>query len=207
MLPNFVLMTLPGESGVEFVEILPFTPGNRNNLIGWIAGRSDADKYGTLVAYSFSKDKTVDGPLQIEARIDQNPQLSAQFSLWNQQGSRVVRGSLLVIPMGRGLLYAEPIYLQAERSPMPSFASSSLRHRTASPTVRHSRPRSPDCLDSRRPRPRPRSRHRAGRQHETLRHLPPRRPTRPRSSAPPPKISPSTSASRRMENSARPVSV
>jgi uncharacterized membrane protein (UPF0182 family) len=121
MLPNFVLMTLPGEKNVEFIEILPFTPGNRNNLIGWIAGRSDGDKYGTLVAYSFSKDKTVDGPLQIEARIDQNPQLSAQFSLWNQQGSRVVRGSLLVIPMGRGLLYAEPIYLQAERSPMPEL--------------------------------------------------------------------------------------
>ena len=121
MLPNFVLMTLPGESGVEFVEILPFTPGNRNNLIGWIAGRSDGDKYGTLVAYNFPKNKLVDGPLQVEARIDQNPQLSAQFSLWNQQGSRVVRGSLLVIPMGRGLLYAEPIYLQAERSPMPEL--------------------------------------------------------------------------------------
>jgi uncharacterized membrane protein (UPF0182 family) len=121
MLPNFVLMTLPGESGVEFVEILPFTPGNRNNLIGWIAGRSDGDKYGTLVAYNFPKSKVVEGPLQVEARIDQNPQLSGQFSLWNQQGSRVVRGSLLVIPMGRGLLYAEPIYLQAERSPMPEL--------------------------------------------------------------------------------------
>ncbi len=102
MLPNFVLMTLPGETGVEFVEILPFTPGNRNNLIGWIAGRSDGDKYGTLVAYNFPKNKLVDGPLQVEARIDQNPQLSGQFSLWNQQGSHVVRGSLLVIPIGRG---------------------------------------------------------------------------------------------------------
>jgi len=121
MMPNFVLMTLPGETGVEFVEILPFTPGNRNNLIAWIAGRSDGDKYGTLVAYNFPKNKLIDGPLQVEARIDQNPQLSGQFSLWNQQGSRVVRGSLLVIPIGRGLLYAEPIYLQAERSPMPEL--------------------------------------------------------------------------------------
>ncbi len=121
MMPNFVLMTLPGESGLEFVEILPFTPGNRNNLIGWIAGRSDGDKYGTLVAYDFPKNKLVDGPLQIEARIDQNPQLSGQLTLWNQQGSRVVRGSLLVIPIGRALLYAEPIYLQAERSPMPEL--------------------------------------------------------------------------------------
>jgi uncharacterized membrane protein (UPF0182 family) len=121
MLPNFVLMTLPGDAGVEFVEILPFTPGNRNNLIGWIAGRSDGDNYGTLVAYNFPKNKLVDGPLQVEARIDQNPQLSGQLTLWNQQGSRVVRGSLLVIPMGRGLLYAEPIYLQSERSPMPEL--------------------------------------------------------------------------------------
>jgi uncharacterized membrane protein (UPF0182 family) len=121
MTPNFVMMSLPGETGVEFVEILPFTPGNRNNLIAWIAGRSDGDKYGTLVAYNFPKNKLIDGPLQVEARIDQNPQLSGQFSLWNQQGSRVVRGSLLVIPIGRGLLYAEPIYLQAERSPMPEL--------------------------------------------------------------------------------------
>jgi uncharacterized membrane protein (UPF0182 family) len=121
VMPNFVLMTLPGETGVEFVEILPFTPGNRNNLIAWIAGRSDGDKYGTLVAYNFPKNKLVDGPLQVEARIDQNPQLSGQLTLWNQQGSRVLRGSLLVIPIGRGLLYAEPIYLQAERSPMPEL--------------------------------------------------------------------------------------
>ena len=87
--PNFVLMTLPGESGVEFVEILPFTPANRNNLIGWIAGRSDGEHYGKLVAYNFPKNKLVDGPLQVEARIDQNSQLSGQFSLWNQQGSHV----------------------------------------------------------------------------------------------------------------------
>ena len=102
MEPNFVLMTLPGERATEFIEILPFTPANRNNLIGWIAGRSD-------------------GPLQVEARIDQNAQLSGQLSLWNQQGSHVRRGSLIVMPIGRGLLYAEPIYLQAERSPMPEL--------------------------------------------------------------------------------------
>ncbi len=121
MQPNFVLMKLPGETGVEFVEILPFTPANRNNLIGWIAGRSDGDKYGTSVVYNFPKTKLVDGPLQIEARIDQNAQLSGQLTLWNQQGSHVRRGALLVIPIGRALLYAEPIYLQAERSPMPEL--------------------------------------------------------------------------------------
>ena len=121
MEPNFVLMKLPGESAVEFVEILPFTPANRNNLIGWIAGRSDGAQYGTSIVYNFPKTKLVDGPLQIEARIDQNAQLSGQLTLWNQQGSHVRRGTLLVIPCGRALLYAEPIYLQAERSPMPEL--------------------------------------------------------------------------------------
>jgi uncharacterized membrane protein (UPF0182 family) len=121
MQPNFVLMKLPGETGVEFVEILPFTPSNRNNLIGWIAGRSDGAQYGTSVVYNFPKTKLVDGPLQVEARIDQNAQLSGQLTLWNQQGSHVRRGALLVIPSGRALLYAEPIYLQAERSPMPEL--------------------------------------------------------------------------------------
>jgi len=121
MQPQFVLMKLPGESEVEFVEILPFTPANRNNLIGWIAARSDGAHYGTAVVYDFPKTRLVDGPLQVEARIDQNAQLSGQLTLWNQQGSHVRRGSLLVIPIGRTLLYAEPIYLQAERSPMPEL--------------------------------------------------------------------------------------
>jgi uncharacterized membrane protein (UPF0182 family) len=119
--PNFVLMTLPGQHATEFVEILPFTPANRNNLIGWIAGRSDAAEYGKAIVYDFPKTRLVDGPLQVEARIDQNPQLSGQLSLWNQQGSHVRRGGLIVIPIGRALLYAEPIYLQAERSPMPEL--------------------------------------------------------------------------------------
>jgi uncharacterized protein len=121
MEPNFVLMTLPGERATEFIEILPFTPANRNNLIGWIAGRSDGEHYGQAVVYDFPKTKLIDGPLQIEARIDQNAQLSGQLTLWNQQGSHVRRGSLIVIPIGRALLYAEPIYLQAEHSPMPEL--------------------------------------------------------------------------------------
>ena len=121
MQPQFVLMNLPGETQAEFVEILPFTPANRNNLIGWIAARSDGAHYGTAVVYDFPKTRLVDGPLQVEARIDQNAQLSGQLTLWNQQGSHVRRGSLLVIPIGRTLLYAEPIYLQAEHSPMPEL--------------------------------------------------------------------------------------
>ncbi|MGH9410549.1 MAG: UPF0182 family protein, partial [Vicinamibacterales bacterium] len=121
MEPNFVLMKLPGESSAEFVEILPFTPANRNNMIAWIAGRSDGAHYGDAIVYDFPKTRLVDGPLQVEARIDQNPELSGQLSLWNQQGSHVRRGALLVIPIGKALLYAEAIYLQAQRSPMPEL--------------------------------------------------------------------------------------
>jgi len=121
MPPNFVLMTLPGESTLEFDEILPFTPLNRNNMIGWIAARSDGTNYGSAVVYDFPKTRLIDGPQQIEARIDQNAQLSGQLTLWNQQGSHVIRGALLVIPCGKALLYAEPIYLKADRSPMPEL--------------------------------------------------------------------------------------
>ena len=103
------------------MNILPFTPSNRNNLIGWIAGRSDGANYGSAIVYNFPKTRLVDGPLQVEARIDQNAQLSGQLTLWNQQGSHVRRGNLLVIPTGSALLYSESIYLQADRSPMPEL--------------------------------------------------------------------------------------
>jgi hypothetical protein len=120
--PYFVLMQLPGEQTQnEFVLILPFTPSGRNNLIGWMAGRCDGDNYGKLLIYNFPKSRLIDGPLQIEARIDQNSQLSSLFTLWNQEGSHVVRGHLLVIPIGRALLFVEPIYLKAESSPMPEL--------------------------------------------------------------------------------------
>ncbi|HEX3282312.1 MAG TPA: UPF0182 family protein [Pyrinomonadaceae bacterium] len=120
--PYFVLMQLPGEQiRNEFVLILPFTPASRNNMIGWMAGRCDGDNYGKLLIYNFPKSRLIDGPLQIEARIDQNAQLSSQFTLWNQQGSHVLRGHLLVIPIGKSLLYVEPVYLKAESSPMPEL--------------------------------------------------------------------------------------
>jgi hypothetical protein len=120
--PYFLLMQLPGEEQAnEFVMIMPFTPANRNNLIGWMAGRSDGENYGKLLVYNFPKSRLIDGPLQIDARIDQNAQLSGQFTLWNQQGSRVIRGHLLVIPIGRSVLFVEPVYLQAEHSPMPEL--------------------------------------------------------------------------------------
>lgn len=120
--PYYVLMQLPGEQQKnEFVLILPFTPANRNNMIGWMAGRIDGENYGKLLVYNFPQSRLIDGPVQIEARIDQDPQLSAQFTLWNQQGSRVIRGHLLVIPIGRSLMFVEPVYLQAQRSPMPEL--------------------------------------------------------------------------------------
>lgn len=125
--PYFALLQLPGSASTEssatteFVSVIVFTPASRDNLIGWMAGRSDGAAYGSLLVYKFPKSKLVAGPLQVNARIDQNAQLSSQLTLWNQQGSRVQRGNLLIIPLGRGLLYVEPIYLQAEHSPMPEL--------------------------------------------------------------------------------------
>ncbi|HEX8494873.1 MAG TPA: UPF0182 family protein [Pyrinomonadaceae bacterium] len=120
--PYYVITQLPGEEvQSEFVQILPFTPASRPNMIGWMAGRCDGPNYGSLLVYNFPQSRLINGPAQIEARIDQNAQLSSQFTLWNQQGSRVVRGNLLVIPIGRSLFYIEPIYLRSERSPMPEL--------------------------------------------------------------------------------------
>ncbi|CAN5318566.1 UPF0182 family protein [soil metagenome] len=120
--PYQVLMPLPGERAEsEFARVLPFTPGNRNNMIAWMAGRADRDTYGQLLVYSFPSSRVIDGPLQIEARIDQDAQLAGQITLWNQQGSKVKRGNLIIMPIGSGLLFVEPIYLQAVRSPMPEL--------------------------------------------------------------------------------------
>lgn len=120
--PYQVLMPLPGERAeAEFVQVLPFTPANRNNMIAWMAGRSDSDAYGQLLAFTFPTSRMIDGPAQIEARIDQDAALAGQITLWSQQGSKVKRGDLIIMPIGTGLLYVEPIYLQADRSPMPEL--------------------------------------------------------------------------------------
>jgi uncharacterized membrane protein (UPF0182 family) len=119
--PFFILMTFPGSTNLEFVSILPFTPARRNNMIGWLAARSDGEEYGKLRAYHLPKTRFIDGPLQIQSRIDQDPQLSSQLTLWNQQGSAVIRGNLLAIPIDDVLLFAQPIYLQAKQSPMPAL--------------------------------------------------------------------------------------
>lgn len=119
MQPYHVLMRLPGEQRptLEFVNILPFTPaGGRSNMIGWLAARSDGEFYGRTLVYSFPKNVTINGPAQIRARINQDSQLSQLMTLWSQRGSELLRGNLLVIPIGRSLLYVEPFYLQAADS-------------------------------------------------------------------------------------------
>lgn len=119
--PYYVIMRLPDEEGEEFVLMLPLTPTQKDNMITWLAARSDGDKYGKLIAFNFPKDKLVYGPRQIEARIDQDPTISSQLTLWGQKGSQVIRGNLLVIPIEKSILYVEPVYLQAERGELPEL--------------------------------------------------------------------------------------
>ena len=121
MEPYYVMMKLPDADEEEFVLMLPFTPVGKVNLIGWLAARNDGDKYGKMLLYTFSKQESVFGPMQFEARIDQDTEISTQLTLWGQQGSRVIRGNLFIIPVGDRLLYVEPLYLQAEQSSMPEF--------------------------------------------------------------------------------------
>ncbi|MCB0197288.1 MAG: UPF0182 family protein, partial [Anaerolineae bacterium] len=119
--PYYVMLKLPGAEETEFVLIQPFTPNNKDNLIGWMAARSDGENYGQLVTYRFPKQELIFGPLQIEGRIDQNPEISSQITLWDQGGSQVIRGNLLVLPIDNSLLYVEPLYLQAENGQIPEL--------------------------------------------------------------------------------------
>ncbi len=121
MQPYYVLMQLPGEDKLEFMQILPFTPANRENMISWMSAKSDPENYGDKLVFEFGKDALFFGPKQIEARIDQDPVISAQLSLWNQQGSNVIRGNLLVIPVAGTLVYVEPLYLQAASGKIPEL--------------------------------------------------------------------------------------
>jgi uncharacterized membrane protein (UPF0182 family) len=120
MEPYYVIMSLE-EGRAEFILIQPFTPANKQNMVAWMAARSDGEHYGKLLLYKFPKQELIYGPLQIEARIDQEPAISGQLSLWHQRGSRVIRGNLLVIPIESSLLYVEPLYLQAETSQLPEL--------------------------------------------------------------------------------------
>ena len=112
--PYYVVIRLPGEEKAEFMLMLPFTPLNKPNLTAWLAARCDQPQYGQLLVYRFPKGKQIAGPMQVENFISQEPEISQQISLWNTQGSRVLRGNLLILPMNNSLLYVEPIYIQSE---------------------------------------------------------------------------------------------
>ncbi|MBH8562101.1 UPF0182 family protein [Nostoc sp. CENA67] len=119
--PYYIITSLPTVPFEEFLLLLPYTPKQRTNLIAWLAARSDGYNYGKLLLYIFPKERLVYGPEQIEARINQDPVISQQISLWNRQGSRAIQGNLLVIPIEQSLLYVEPIYLEATQNSLPTL--------------------------------------------------------------------------------------
>jgi uncharacterized membrane protein (UPF0182 family) len=119
--PTYVVATLPGEKEPEFLLILPFTPRGKDNLIGWMAARCDGDRLGGLIFYQLPKQQLMYGPMQIESRIDQDQNISKDLTLWNQQGSRVLRGSIVALPVTGGFLYVESIYIQATEARMPQL--------------------------------------------------------------------------------------
>jgi uncharacterized membrane protein (UPF0182 family) len=119
--PYYVTMELPGEDRSEFVMLLPFTPLKRSNLVGWLAARNDPPNYGELLLVRFPQQRLLLGPQQISALTDQDPQISLLFGLWNRMGSRLFRGNMLVLPIGKGLLYVEPIYLESKSNNLPTL--------------------------------------------------------------------------------------
>ncbi|MFA6345024.1 MAG: UPF0182 family protein [Syntrophales bacterium] len=121
MEPYYTIMKLPEGEKEEFILLLPFTPRNKDNLSAWMAARCDAPHYGKVVVYNFPKQKLIYGPRQIEARIDQESEISKQISLWNQSGSQVIRGSLLAIPIEKSILYVQSLYLAAEKGQLPEL--------------------------------------------------------------------------------------
>jgi uncharacterized membrane protein (UPF0182 family) len=121
MAPYYIVMRLPGEPRAEFFLMLPMVPSRRDNMIAWLAARCDPPNYGRLIVYEFPKDKLVYGPFQIEARINQNTDISQQLTLWNQLGSRVIRGHILVVPIENSILYVSPLYLRAEQGQLPEL--------------------------------------------------------------------------------------
>lgn len=119
--PYHVTVQLPGQSRPEFVLLLPFTPLKRPNMVGWLAARNDPPNYGEQLLVRFPQQRLLLGPQQISALIEQDPAISYQFGLWNRAGSQVIHGNLLVLPVGKGLLYVEPIYLQSSNNNLPTL--------------------------------------------------------------------------------------
>lgn len=121
MEPYYTIMKLPGEKLEEYILLLPFTPSKRDNLAAWLTARCDGPNYGKIMAYTFPRDRLIYGPKQIDARINQDSFISQQLSLWNQRGSEVIRGSLLVIPIEKSLLYVQPLFLAADKAGLPEL--------------------------------------------------------------------------------------
>jgi uncharacterized membrane protein (UPF0182 family) len=121
MEPYYTIMKLPGEQKEEFILMIPFNPKKKDNLSAWMAARSDGKDYGKMVVYRFPKDRLVYGPGQIVARINQDTEISRQISLWDQRGSQVIQGTLLVIPIEGSLIYVQPLYLRAESGKIPEL--------------------------------------------------------------------------------------
>jgi hypothetical protein len=119
--PYYMIMRLPGEPREDFMLITPFTPANKNNMVAWLSANCDSPDYGELVVYTFSKDKLVFGPMQIEARINQDPAISQFLTLVSQRGSTISKGPLLVIPLAGSLIYVQPLYIQAEQGELPEL--------------------------------------------------------------------------------------
>ncbi len=176
MQPYYTVMRLPGERQAEFIQMLPFTPARKDNLASWMVARSDGEHYGRMLVFQFPKQKVVFGPRQVVARINQDQVISPQITLWNQQGSEVLQGTLLVIPIEESLIYIRPLYLRCRRRPHPRAEARHRRvpesHRDGRDARRRAQPAVPEgrrafypgadtSLPAHRPRRRPRLRRRA----------------------------------------------
>jgi uncharacterized membrane protein (UPF0182 family) len=128
MQPYYTVMRLPGERQAEFIQMLPFTPARKDNLASWMVARSDGDNYGRMLVFQFPKQKVVFGPRQVVARINQDQVISPQITLWNQQGSEVLQGTLLVIPIEESLIYIRPLYLRSAGGRIPELKRVIVAH-------------------------------------------------------------------------------
>ena len=129
MEPYYITIKLPEDQKEEFFLMTPFTPSKKDNMIGWLAARCDLPDYGNMLVYKLPKEKLVFGPMQIEARVDQQTEISRELSLWGQRGSRVIRGNLLVIPIIDTFIYVEPVYLEAKQEEAESAAAKTTQPR------------------------------------------------------------------------------
>jgi uncharacterized protein len=128
MQPYYTIMKLPGEEAPEFIQMLPFTPARKDNLASWMVARSDGEHYGRMLIFQFPKQKVVFGPRQIVGRINQDQAIAPQITLWNQQGSEVLQGTLLVIPIEESLIYIRPLYLRSAGGRIPELKRVIVAH-------------------------------------------------------------------------------